>query len=152
MIIQDTLHELKSSAQCGDRSLALQVLLLLCCLSKCHKSCLELFFIFSRGHIFEVQVWDKVPHSYSHGGGRPEPAHRCRWDTVSASHPAFRSSCFTLVNSLHPACSSSSEADLSLHRLSESPCGSLVVYVIPESSSLLPEVQSFVWILLLLSI
>ncbi|XP_028322489.1 GPI transamidase component PIG-S [Gouania willdenowi] len=31
------------------------------------------------------------------------------------------------------------EADLSLHRLSESPCGSLVIYVIPESSSLLPE-------------
>uniref|UniRef100_A0A8C9YYS0 Phosphatidylinositol glycan anchor biosynthesis, class S n=1 Tax=Sander lucioperca TaxID=283035 RepID=A0A8C9YYS0_SANLU len=30
-------------------------------------------------------------------------------------------------------------ADLSLHTLSESPCGSLVVYVIPESSSLLPE-------------
>lgn len=46
MIIQDTLHELKSSAQCGDRSLALQVLLLLCCLSKCHKSCLELFLFF----------------------------------------------------------------------------------------------------------
>lgn len=34
------------------------------------------------------------------------------------------------------------EADLSLHTLSESPCGSLVVYVIPESSSLLPEVKS----------
>lgn len=34
------------------------------------------------------------------------------------------------------------EADLSLHTLSESPCGSLVVYVIPESSSLLPEVQT----------
>uniref|UniRef100_A0A3Q4BTI0 Uncharacterized protein n=1 Tax=Mola mola TaxID=94237 RepID=A0A3Q4BTI0_MOLML len=31
------------------------------------------------------------------------------------------------------------EADLSLHMLSESPCGSLVVYVIPESSSLLLE-------------
>ncbi|KAM7374357.1 hypothetical protein PAMP_007021 [Pampus punctatissimus] len=31
------------------------------------------------------------------------------------------------------------EADLSLHTLSESPCGSLVVYVIPESSALLPE-------------
>ncbi|XP_037543325.1 GPI transamidase component PIG-S [Nematolebias whitei] len=31
------------------------------------------------------------------------------------------------------------EADLSLHTLSESPCGSLVLYVIPESSSLLPE-------------
>ncbi|XP_068187509.1 GPI transamidase component PIG-S [Antennarius striatus] len=31
------------------------------------------------------------------------------------------------------------QADLSLHTLSESPCGSLVVYVIPESSSLLPE-------------
>uniref|UniRef100_A0A3Q1KBA2 Phosphatidylinositol glycan anchor biosynthesis, class S n=1 Tax=Anabas testudineus TaxID=64144 RepID=A0A3Q1KBA2_ANATE len=31
------------------------------------------------------------------------------------------------------------EADLSLHTLSESPCGSLVVYVIPESSSLLPQ-------------
>ncbi|XP_041657399.1 GPI transamidase component PIG-S [Cheilinus undulatus] len=31
------------------------------------------------------------------------------------------------------------EADLSLHTLSESPCGSLVVYVIPEMSSLLPE-------------
>ncbi|XP_016529237.1 GPI transamidase component PIG-S isoform X1 [Poecilia formosa] len=31
------------------------------------------------------------------------------------------------------------EADLSLHVLSESPCGSLVIYVIPESSSLLPE-------------
>ncbi|XP_070839843.1 GPI transamidase component PIG-S [Chaetodon trifascialis] len=31
------------------------------------------------------------------------------------------------------------EADLSLHTLSESPCGSLVVYVIPESSLLLPE-------------
>ncbi|KAM3600933.1 uncharacterized protein V6R79_004847 [Siganus canaliculatus] len=34
---------------------------------------------------------------------------------------------------------SAAEADLSLHVLSESPCGSLVVYVIPESSSLLPE-------------
>uniref|UniRef100_A0A3Q0QUL9 Phosphatidylinositol glycan anchor biosynthesis, class S n=1 Tax=Amphilophus citrinellus TaxID=61819 RepID=A0A3Q0QUL9_AMPCI len=32
-----------------------------------------------------------------------------------------------------------STAALSLHTLSESPCGSLVVYVIPESSSLLPE-------------
>uniref|UniRef100_A0A7N9AZW2 Phosphatidylinositol glycan anchor biosynthesis, class S n=1 Tax=Mastacembelus armatus TaxID=205130 RepID=A0A7N9AZW2_9TELE len=31
------------------------------------------------------------------------------------------------------------EADLSLHMLSESPCGSLVVYVIPESSSLLAQ-------------
>lgn len=31
------------------------------------------------------------------------------------------------------------EADLSLHRLSESPCGSLVIYIIPESSLLLPE-------------
>ncbi|GLD55112.1 GPI transamidase component PIG-S [Lates japonicus] len=31
------------------------------------------------------------------------------------------------------------EADLSLHTLSESPCGSLVVYVIPESSSLLHQ-------------
>ncbi|KAM4726845.1 GPI transamidase component PIG-S [Anableps anableps] len=31
------------------------------------------------------------------------------------------------------------EADLSLHMLSESPCGSLVIYVIPESSSLLPQ-------------
>uniref|UniRef100_A0A673A793 Phosphatidylinositol glycan anchor biosynthesis, class S n=1 Tax=Sphaeramia orbicularis TaxID=375764 RepID=A0A673A793_9TELE len=31
------------------------------------------------------------------------------------------------------------EADLSLHMLSESPCGSLVVYVVPESTSLLPE-------------
>ncbi|KAM6983349.1 GPI transamidase component PIG-S [Tautogolabrus adspersus] len=31
------------------------------------------------------------------------------------------------------------EADLSLHTLSESPCGSLVVYVIPETSSVLPE-------------
>ncbi|XP_051903152.1 GPI transamidase component PIG-S [Hippocampus zosterae] len=29
--------------------------------------------------------------------------------------------------------------DLSLHTLSESPCGSLVVYVIPESSSFLPQ-------------
>lgn len=27
--------------------------------------------------------------------------------------------------------------------LSESPCGALVVYVIPESSSLLPEVKTF---------
>ncbi|XP_057676994.1 GPI transamidase component PIG-S [Corythoichthys intestinalis] len=31
------------------------------------------------------------------------------------------------------------ETDLSLNTLSESPCGSLVVYVIPESSSLLPQ-------------
>ncbi|CAN9501355.1 unnamed protein product [Ophioblennius macclurei] len=31
------------------------------------------------------------------------------------------------------------EADLSLLTLSESPCGSLVIYVIPESSSLLPQ-------------
>lgn len=30
------------------------------------------------------------------------------------------------------------EADLSLHTLSESPCGSLVVYIIPETSVLLP--------------
>uniref|UniRef100_A0A665U0N5 Phosphatidylinositol glycan anchor biosynthesis, class S n=1 Tax=Echeneis naucrates TaxID=173247 RepID=A0A665U0N5_ECHNA len=35
--------------------------------------------------------------------------------------------------------SASVEADLSLHTLSESPSGSLVVYVIPESSSLLPQ-------------
>lgn len=34
---------------------------------------------------------------------------------------------------------STAEADLSLHMLSESPCGSLVIYVIPESSSILPE-------------
>ncbi|XP_053702741.1 GPI transamidase component PIG-S isoform X3 [Synchiropus splendidus] len=33
---------------------------------------------------------------------------------------------------------SAAEADLSLHLLSESPCGSLVIYVIPESSPLLP--------------
>ncbi|KAM4546233.1 GPI transamidase component PIG-S [Fundulus diaphanus] len=31
------------------------------------------------------------------------------------------------------------EADLALHMLSESPCGSLVIYVIPESSSQLPQ-------------
>ncbi|XP_017273477.1 GPI transamidase component PIG-S [Kryptolebias marmoratus] len=31
------------------------------------------------------------------------------------------------------------EADLSLHTLSESPCGSLVLYVIPQSYPLLPE-------------
>lgn len=45
------------------------------------------------------------------------------------------------VISLCLSCSSFLEADLSLHTLSESPCGSLVVYVIPESSSLLPKVQ-----------
>ncbi|KPP64882.1 GPI transamidase component PIG-S-like, partial [Scleropages formosus] len=32
------------------------------------------------------------------------------------------------------------EADFSLYKLSESPCGSVVVYVIPETSVLLPEV------------
>lgn len=37
-------------------------------------------------------------------------------------------------------CSLLLEADLALHKLSESPCGSLVIYVIPESSLLLPEV------------
>ncbi|XP_077403308.1 GPI transamidase component PIG-S [Vanacampus margaritifer] len=31
------------------------------------------------------------------------------------------------------------ETDLSMHTLSESPCGSLVVYVIPQSSPLLPQ-------------
>lgn len=45
--------------------------------------------------------------------------------------------------SLSLFCPSSLEADLSLHMLSESLCGSLVVYVIPESSSLLPEVTFF---------
>lgn len=44
---------------------------------------------------------------------------------------------------LSSSSSSSLEADLSLHTLSESPCGSLVVYVIPESSSLLPQVKTF---------
>ncbi|XP_023646754.1 GPI transamidase component PIG-S isoform X2 [Paramormyrops kingsleyae] len=34
---------------------------------------------------------------------------------------------------------STEDADLSLHRLSESPCGSVVMYVIPQSSTLLPE-------------
>ncbi|XP_077361719.1 GPI transamidase component PIG-S isoform X2 [Festucalex cinctus] len=34
---------------------------------------------------------------------------------------------------------SAAETDLSMHTLSESPCGSLVVYVIPESSTLLPQ-------------
>ncbi|KAJ7997524.1 hypothetical protein DPEC_G00229910 [Dallia pectoralis] len=31
------------------------------------------------------------------------------------------------------------EADISLHKLSESPCGSVVVFVVPESSTVLPE-------------
>uniref|UniRef100_A0A8D3DPD6 Phosphatidylinositol glycan anchor biosynthesis, class S n=1 Tax=Scophthalmus maximus TaxID=52904 RepID=A0A8D3DPD6_SCOMX len=44
-----------------------------------------------------------------------------------------------VITSLILSCSSSAEADLSLHTLSESPCGSLVVYVIPESSTLLPQ-------------
>uniref|UniRef100_A0A671LJI7 Fructose-bisphosphate aldolase C n=1 Tax=Sinocyclocheilus anshuiensis TaxID=1608454 RepID=A0A671LJI7_9TELE len=35
--------------------------------------------------------------------------------------------------------SPSTEADLSLHMLSESSCGSVVVYVIPETAALLPE-------------
>ncbi|KAI7795831.1 GPI transamidase component PIG-S [Triplophysa rosa] len=34
---------------------------------------------------------------------------------------------------------SAAEADLSLHMLTESACGSVVVYVIPESSTLLPQ-------------
>ncbi|CAG00518.1 unnamed protein product, partial [Tetraodon nigroviridis] len=37
------------------------------------------------------------------------------------------------------SCTLSLAADLSLHTLSEGLCGSLVVYVIPDSSSLLPE-------------
>lgn len=40
---------------------------------------------------------------------------------------------------------SAAEADQSLHMLSESPCGSLVIYVVPESSSLLPpEVDVYI--------
>ena len=45
-------------------------------------------------------------------------------------------------NSTNVLCASSSAADLSLHTLSEGLCGSLVVYVIPESSSLLPPVRT----------
>uniref|UniRef100_A0A673A734 Phosphatidylinositol glycan anchor biosynthesis, class S n=2 Tax=Sphaeramia orbicularis TaxID=375764 RepID=A0A673A734_9TELE len=45
----------------------------------------------------------------------------------------------TGLKSLYLTDSLSAEADLSLHMLSESPCGSLVVYVVPESTSLLPE-------------
>lgn len=48
-----------------------------------------------------------------------------------------------VLTSLCPLCYSSLEADLFLHMLSESPSGALVVYVIPESSSLLPEVKTF---------
>uniref|UniRef100_A0A8C2GL48 Phosphatidylinositol glycan anchor biosynthesis, class S n=1 Tax=Cyprinus carpio TaxID=7962 RepID=A0A8C2GL48_CYPCA len=46
------------------------------------------------------------------------------------------------------------EADLSLHMLSESSCGSVVVYVIPESSTLLPEVRfrAFVYFYILKSL
>lgn len=40
------------------------------------------------------------------------------------------------------SCTLSLAADLSLHTLSEGLCGSLVVYVIPDSSSLLPEVKT----------
>lgn len=49
--------------------------------------------------------------------------------------------CGTTGHNFSPR-SSVIEADLSLHTLSESPCGSLVVYVIPESSSLLPQVKT----------
>lgn len=50
--------------------------------------------------------------------------------------------------------SPSTEADLSLHMLSESSCGSVVVYVIPESSTLLPEVRfrAFVYFYILKSL
>uniref|UniRef100_A0A7N9ATW0 Phosphatidylinositol glycan anchor biosynthesis, class S n=1 Tax=Mastacembelus armatus TaxID=205130 RepID=A0A7N9ATW0_9TELE len=47
--------------------------------------------------------------------------------------------CVTTGSNFSVSCFFSLEADLSLHMLSESPCGSLVVYVIPESSSLLAQ-------------
>uniref|UniRef100_A0A9J7YDI2 Phosphatidylinositol glycan anchor biosynthesis, class S n=2 Tax=Cyprinus carpio TaxID=7962 RepID=A0A9J7YDI2_CYPCA len=46
---------------------------------------------------------------------------------------------FPLISIPELLTSPSTEADLSLHMLSESSCGSVVVYVIPESSTLLPE-------------
>uniref|UniRef100_A0A673A7I0 Phosphatidylinositol glycan anchor biosynthesis, class S n=1 Tax=Sphaeramia orbicularis TaxID=375764 RepID=A0A673A7I0_9TELE len=54
-------------------------------------------------------------------------------------HTVFCVSEITGLKSLYLTDSLSAEADLSLHMLSESPCGSLVVYVVPESTSLLPE-------------
>lgn len=60
-----------------------------------------------------------------------------------AGEPALISFTFSVrPEEVMPLCSCFVEADLSLHTLSESPCGSLVLYVIPESSSLLHEVKT----------
>lgn len=62
---------------------------------------------------------------------------------TAAGEPALVNFIFSVrLEDVMSLCSCFVEADLSLHTLSESPCGSLVLYVIPESSSLLPQVKT----------
>lgn len=89
--------------------------------------------VFARGTVTPEQQ-KKVPLTQTHDDEHvveEDTALRYRYETK------YRTATIMEEDALnHPT---AAEADVSLHTLSESPCGSLVVYVIPESSPLLPE-------------
>ncbi|KAM4619720.1 GPI transamidase component PIG-S [Polymixia lowei] len=89
--------------------------------------------VFARGTLTPEQQ-KKVPLTQTHDEEHAvdaDTALRYRYDTK------YRTATIMEEDALNQP--TAAEADVSLHTLSESPCGSVVVYVIPESSSLLPE-------------
>ncbi|KAM9348355.1 GPI transamidase component PIG-S [Symphorus nematophorus] len=89
--------------------------------------------VFARGTVTPEQQ-KKVPLTQTHDEEYvidEDTALRYRYET------RYRTATIMEEDALNQP--TAAEADLSLHTLSESPCGSLVVYVIPKSSSLLPE-------------
>ncbi|XP_073335464.1 GPI transamidase component PIG-S [Pagrus major] len=95
--------------------------------------CADVEVVFARGTVTPEQQ-KKVPLMQTQDEEHTvdeDTALRYRYDT------RYRTATIMEEDALNQP--TAAEADLSLHTLSESPSGSLVVYVIPESSSLLPE-------------
>ncbi|XP_008330935.2 GPI transamidase component PIG-S isoform X1 [Cynoglossus semilaevis] len=89
--------------------------------------------VFSRGTVSPEQQ-KKVPMTQTQ-----DEEHRVDENTALKYRYEIRYRTATIMEEDALKQPTASDADLSLHALSENPCGSLVVYVIPESSSLLSE-------------
>ncbi|XP_038129962.1 GPI transamidase component PIG-S [Cyprinodon tularosa] len=89
--------------------------------------------VFARGTMIPEQQ-KKVPLTQTH-----EEDHAVDEDTALKYRYETKYRTATIMEEDALNKPTAAQADLSLHMLSESPCGSLVIYVIPESSPLLPE-------------